>query len=170
MARAFCQEPNTAAMAPQSCSCRSCGKGVVELCLDQGLVAGDDLGPILGAKLRVELEAFEIFVVLEDLLEQVMVDAEHHVGIHLDEAAIGVVGEAAVGRAPRQALDGLIVEAEIEHRVHHARHRGAGARAHRHEQRIVHIAETRAGDLGRPRRAPRPPSASARRASLRPSS
>ena len=27
MARAFIQEPNTAPMAPQSCSCGSCGKG-----------------------------------------------------------------------------------------------------------------------------------------------
>jgi hypothetical protein len=27
MARLFIQEPNTAPMAPQSCSCGSCGKG-----------------------------------------------------------------------------------------------------------------------------------------------
>ena len=34
---------------------------------------------------------------------------------------------------PGQSLDGLIVEAEIEHGIHHAGHRGARARAHRHE-------------------------------------
>ncbi len=28
MARLFIQEPNTAPMAPQSCSCGSCGKGL----------------------------------------------------------------------------------------------------------------------------------------------
>ena len=76
-----------------------------------------------------------------------MIDAEHHIAIHLDEAAIGVVGESAVGGAPREPFDGLVVEAEIEHRVHHARHRGARARAHRYEQRIVDVAETGAGDL-----------------------
>ena len=54
-----------------------------------------------------------------------MAEAEHHVGIHLNEAAIGVVGEAAVARAAGEPLDSLVVEAEIEHRIHHARHRGA---------------------------------------------
>ena len=56
-----------------------------------------------------------------------MLDAQHDVGIHLDEAAIAVIGEAAVPARLRQTFDGLIVEAEIEHRVHHARHRRAGA-------------------------------------------
>ena len=76
-----------------------------------------------------------------------MINTEHDVGIHLDEAAIGVVGEARVGRAPRQAFDGLVVEAEIEDRIHHARHRGAPARADRHEKRIFDIAKARAGGL-----------------------
>jgi len=39
-----------------------------------------------------------------------------------------------------------VVEAEIEHGVHHARHRGAAAGAHRHQQRIFRIAESLAGD------------------------
>ena len=122
-------------------------EGLAELGLDQGLIAGDELEPILGAEFGVEFEALETFVILQDLLEQLVIEAEHHVGIHLDEAAIGVVGEAPVARAPRQALDGLVVEAEIEHGVHHAGHRGARARAHRHQQRILHLAEARADDL-----------------------
>ena len=100
-------------------------EGRAELVLDEGLIAGDELGPILGAELSVVFEALETFVILQDLLEQLVVEAEHHVGIHLDEAAIGVVGKAPVARARRQALDGLIVEPEIEHRIHHAGHRGA---------------------------------------------
>ncbi len=71
-------------------------EGLAELVLDDRLETGDDLGPMLGLELGVELEAFEIFVVLERLLEQVVVDAEHDVAIHLDEAAIGVVGKAPV--------------------------------------------------------------------------
>ena len=33
---------------------------------------------------------------IERLFEQIVVDAEHHVAIHLDEAAIAVIGESAV--------------------------------------------------------------------------
>ena len=112
-----------------------------ELGLDELLEAGDEVGPILGGEFGVELDTFQIFVVLEDLLEQLVVEAEHHVGIHLNEAAIGIVGEAPVAGAPRQTLHGPVVETEIEHGIHHARHRGARTRAHRDEQRIVDIAE-----------------------------
>ncbi len=76
-----------------------------------------------------------------------MLEAEHHVRIHGDEAAIAVIGEAAIARQFRQRFHGLVVEAEIEHGVHHARHRGAGAGAHRDEQRILGIAEHLAGQL-----------------------
>ncbi len=121
-------------------------EGLAELGRDKGLEAGDDLRPVLGGEFRVVFQAFEIFIVLQNLLEQLVVEAEHHVGIHLDEAAIGVVGEAAVSRAPRQSLDGLIVEAEIEHGVHHAGHRGARARADRNQQRVFNLAESCAGN------------------------
>ena len=77
-------------------------EGRAELGFDERLEAGDQLGPIVGRKLGIELEAFQILFVLEDLLEQLVVEAENHVGIHLDEAAIGVVGEAPVAGAPRQ--------------------------------------------------------------------
>ena len=85
-------------------------KGRAEVVLDQRLEASNQLRPILGAEFGVVFEAFETFIVLQDLLEQLVVEAEHHVGIHLDEAAIGVVSEAPVARAHGQALDGLIVE------------------------------------------------------------
>ncbi len=76
----------------------------------------------------------------------IVADAEHHVGIHRDEAAIAVVGKAAVAGDFRQRLHGHVVEAEVEHRIHHAGHRGARAGAHRDEQRIVGVAELAAGD------------------------
>ena len=66
-------------------------------------------------------------MVLEDVLEDAVVDAENDVGIHLDEAAIAVVGEAGIAGARGEPFDGAVVEAEVEDRVHHARHRGAGA-------------------------------------------
>jgi hypothetical protein len=87
-------------------------------------------------------------VILQNILEVVMLDVEHDVGIHLDEAAVGIIGEAPVAGLARQRLDGLVVEAEIEHGVHHARHRGAGAGPHRDEQRIGAVAELPSRDAG----------------------
>ena len=121
------------------------------LFLDLGLVELDELGPVVGLELGVEHVAVPVLVLVENLLEQVMIEAEHHVGIHGDEAPVGIIGEAAVAGIAGQRLDGLVVEAEIEDGVHHARHRGAGAGAHRDEQRVVAIAEPPAGepaDLG----------------------
>ena len=70
-----------------------------------------------------------------------------HVAEHLHEAAVGVVGEARVAARVGQALDRLVVQAEVEDRVHHAGHRDRGARAHRHQQRVGRIAEPLADAL-----------------------
>src|SRR5207302_29999 len=81
------------------------------------------------------LVAVAVLVIVEDFLEMVMTEAEHHVGIHGDEPPVAVVGEAAIARFLREGCDGLVVEAEIKHGVHHARHRSARAGTHRDEQR-----------------------------------
>ena len=120
---------------------------LAELLLDDRLVAPDQRLPVVGREVGVERVALALLVVLERVLEVVVVDAEHDVRIHRDEAAVAVIGEARVARGRRDRLDGLVVEAEIEHRVHHARHRGAGARAHRDEERVLGVAEGLAGEL-----------------------
>ena len=119
--------------------------------LDRRLIVGDHLLPMVGAQIGIEREAVEVLVIVQDVLEHAMVDAQHHVGIHLDEAAVAVVGEARIAGLGDEALHRLIVETEIEDGIHHARHRGARARAHRHEQRRGHVAELRPdrrADLG----------------------
>ena len=78
---------------------------------------------------------FALLELLQRVLELMMLDAEHDGRIHFDEAAVAVPGEALVAGIAGQRFDGLVVEAEIEHRVHHAGHGGAGARAHGDEQR-----------------------------------
>ncbi len=77
------------------------------LLLDPLLVAGDELDPVVGGEIGVERVAVPVLVVVENFLEVVVVDAEHHVGIHRDEAAVGIVGEAPVAGFLRQRLDGL---------------------------------------------------------------
>ena len=77
---------------------------------------------------------------LERPVELLAVDAEHDAAVHLQEAAVGVVGEAPIGLAG-EALDRRVVEPEVQDGVHHPRHRVAGPRAHRHEQRVGGVAE-----------------------------
>ena len=97
----------------------------------------------LGVEHRADLE----LMVLDQLLEMMVLDAEHDLPVHLQKAAIAVIGEALVAALPRQTLHGLVVEAEIEHGVHHARHRGARPGAHRDQQRPLGIAESGADRL-----------------------
>ena len=90
---------------------------------------------------------------LYNLLERVnvfLVDGFHlqnHVAIHLDEAAIAVVNEVWVLSLGNHALGNLVVETEVKDGIHHTRHRSAGTRAHRHEQRVLLVAELRVHKL-----------------------
>ncbi len=111
------------------------------------LVEIGDALPVGGIEIGVELDALVLFLVVEDFLEMAVVHLEHDAGIHLDEAAIGVVGEALIAGELGEAFDGCRVETEIEHGVHHARHRGARAGADGDEQRTLGIAEAGAGEL-----------------------
>jgi hypothetical protein len=92
---------------------------------------------------------------LERFLEQAVVGAHDDVGVHLDEAAVGIPGKARVAAGPGEAFDGGVVQAEVEHGVHHPGHRHARARADRHQQRHARTgdAEATAGgllDMGNP--------------------
>ena len=147
MARWFIQEPNTAPIAPQSWSVGSCGKGLPTAVDHFVLVVLDDVEPIGGGKVGVEQIALGVLAALDDVLEAVGIDVEHDVGIHLDETAIAVIGEALVARRLGERQHRFVVEAEVEDGVHHARHRGAGARTHRNQQRIGGVAEHMAGRL-----------------------
>ena len=100
---------------------------VAQLVLDAFFVELDQFGPIVGFQIGIEAVALALLMDVEQFLEMLAADAEHDVGIHGDEAPVAVIGKAPVARFSGQRLDGLVVEAEIEHGVHHARHRGAGA-------------------------------------------
>ena len=76
-----------------------------------------------------------------------LLHAHHHVAVHLDEAAVGVVGEPRVAGGLGQPLHGVVVEAEVEDRVHHARHAVAGPGPHAHEQGVLRVAELLPGLL-----------------------
>ncbi len=117
------------------------------LLLDQSLVLGDKIAPVGGGHLGVAEVALLLLGHVERFLEQPVVEAEDDVGVHLDEAAVGVPREALIARGLREALHGGVVETQVEHGVHHARHRHAGARADRDEERVGGIAEALADRL-----------------------
>ena len=70
-------------------------------------------------------------------LEILRIRIEYNFTEHLNETAIGVIGEAFVARQFHQSLHRLVINARVEHGVHHAWHRELRTRAHRYEQRIV---------------------------------
>lgn len=123
--------------------------GDLELGVQGGLDVGgedaleglDELLQVLGRKLGIDADAGNQAGLGQGVLEQVGVDAHDDVGEHLDKAAIAVPSKARVLRLGDEAQDGIVVEAQIEDRVHHAGHGERSARAHRDEQRIVGISE-----------------------------
>ena len=100
--------------------------------------------PVLRGQLGVLGHAGVELGVLDDLLEPMVIDAEHHGAVHLDEAAVGVPGKARVVRRRAEALDRHVVETEVEHGVHHAGHGDARAGADRNQQRLALVAELQA--------------------------
>ena len=133
LARSDCHEPNTAPTAPHSWSCTSCGKiGLPHSFETRDFILADERAEIVRLKLGVERVAAVFLGDVRALLRtHAMFEAEDDIGVHLDEAAIAVPGEARVARHGSQALDRRIVEAEVEDGVHHSRHRHARARCGR---------------------------------------
>ena len=105
------------------------------------LERGDEVLEVVGIELGVELDALLGLLGGDGILEELAGDAHDDVREHLDEAAVGVVGKARVLGLLDEALDGVIVEAEVEDGVHHARHGERSAGANGDEQRVLGVAE-----------------------------
>src|SRR5665648_655045 len=130
---------------------RVVGEVVAGALLDGGLELDHQVLEVALVELGVVLDPLGLLGRLEDLLEGVALvlvlglAAQHHVTVHRDEPAVAVVGEARVAGRRDDALHGGVVEAQVEDGVHHAGHGGAGAGAHRDQQRIGGVAELLAG-------------------------
>ena len=98
---------------------------------------------MFGAQLVVEVHADLALQFFEGFLEGAVVvfverlHAHDHIAVHLDEAAVAVVGKRFVTRFAGEGLDRFVVEAEIEDGVHHARHGFARAGANGKQERIA---------------------------------
>ena len=84
-------------------------------------------------------------MLVNDLFECATVETQDDRAEALNEASVGVAAEARVAGASRQTLEGLGVESEVQHRVHHSGHRHTSTRSHRYQERIGGVAEALAG-------------------------
>ena len=72
---------------------------------------------------------------------RVVFDAADGVRVHQEEMQIRLPGAAGIAGALGHGGDAGGIEADVEHRVHHAGHRVGGAGAHRDQQRLIADAE-----------------------------
>ena len=108
---------------------------------DDVLVDVDELAQVGGRDLGIGRDTEPLLRRGQMLVERLTPDAEDHVAEHRDESPIAVPRESFVARPGGEPLDRLVVEAEIEDRLHHARHRDARAGTHRDEQGTARVAE-----------------------------
>ncbi len=73
------------------------------------------------------------------LVEQRRIDSHHRAPVHLDEPAVGVPGEPLVAGHLGQAEHGVVVQTDVEDRLHHARHGETRPGADGHQQRVVRL-------------------------------
>ena len=89
------------------------GKGLARPGLNDGLELPGEGREIVGGEVDVALNTPPALRLLQHLRERLLAQLEHDVAVHLDEAAIRVVGEARVPRPGDQALHRLVVQAEV---------------------------------------------------------
>ncbi len=109
--------------------------------LDDPLEPGDQLLQVGRVQLGVDGDLLGVLGLVERLLEEVAVDAEDGLAEHLDQAAVRVPREALVACLLRQALHGLVGEADVQDGVHHAGHGELGPGTDRYEEGVVGLPE-----------------------------
>ncbi|GBF26345.1 hypothetical protein MnTg02_01383 [bacterium MnTg02] len=91
------------------------------------LILLDHIKPMIRRQGRIADKTIVVLKSLKQILEERMIDAEHDICIHLNEAAIGIIGKSTIPCPRRNAFHRFVVEAEIKDSIHHPRHRGARA-------------------------------------------
>ena len=117
------------------------------------MLAGDflELGhqffQVFGVQVGVQLVALNRFMFIQHIFKGFIRHAQHHRTEHLDQAAVGVIHEAFVFGQRDHCFSRLVIQADIQNRVHHAGHGIFSAGAARYQQRIFQAAEFLAGRL-----------------------
>jgi hypothetical protein len=114
--------------------------------LHQGLVGLDQFGQGLLGNLGVRLDTEFGFHSAENFLELLLRNVQHDIAEHMNEPPIAVQGEPPVAALSGQALERLVVQAEVEDGVHHPGHGEFRARSDGNQKRIARIAELLSGN------------------------
>ncbi len=130
---------------PLQLRCRALREVVAGLLVDQVLVRLDERSQVVRVQLKVVGRSPCLPEPGHDALEPFALQAHHGAAEHLDEAAVGVPGEALVPGDLGETQDGLVVQADVEDRLHHARHGEAGSGPDGEQQRIVRLPESPPG-------------------------
>src|SRR6266545_708108 len=101
----------------------------------------DELAEVVRTEIDVVTHAPGLLEGRQRLLERMRVDTVDHIAVHLHQPPVGVPGEALVPGYAGEALDRLVVEPQVEDRVHHPGHRERRPGADRDEQRVLSVAE-----------------------------
>ncbi len=88
----------------------------------------------------ITLNAGSLLGIIERMLKLCAINAKHDSAVHRNKAAIAVVRKTLVVCGSGQTNHALVIQSQVEHRVHHSRHRKLGARANRYQQRARRIA------------------------------
>ena len=97
-------------------------QGGLDVLRENALKGLDELLQVLSRKLGIDANVGDQAGLGQGVFEQVGIDTHDDVGEHLDKATIAIPGKARVLRLGDKALNGLVVEAQVEDRVHHAGH------------------------------------------------
>ncbi len=125
---------------------RIVGEGMAGALLHDRLEVVHKVVQVVGGQVDIAFDLAACLGFLELCFERSLADVVHDVAVHHHEAAIGVVRKARIPGAGNETVDRPVVEAEVENRLHHPRHRDRRARAHGDEQRILRVAKPLLGD------------------------
>ncbi len=114
---------------------------------DQAFEGGHQVLEDVRAQVGIRLDVRLLFGLFQFLFEGLGVEVKHDLAEHLDKTTVGVISEARVVRQPGQALHCLVIQAEIEDRVHHAWHGELCPGTNRNQQWVAGVAQFFAGVL-----------------------
>ena len=102
---------------------------------------------VVNFEFGIEFHAFFLLHVFNDFFKWVDVGlvlglhAKHHITIHLHETTIAVPCEAGITRFFGQRFGNSVVNTQVEHGIHHTRHRYGCARTNRYQLRVGGVVE-----------------------------
>jgi hypothetical protein len=108
---------------------------------DYLLVFFDNFFQCFGIEVRIKLGFSLLLLGIEYLVEFFLLNIQHDVAKHLDQSPIGIGCKPWILAPLSQRLHTLVVQAEIENRIHHARHGKLCARADAYQQRVLALSE-----------------------------